>query len=53
MLAEVDRDGSGEVEYPEFVEIMTTSLERKEAEREQAIVRSATSLNPKPLNHKP
>ncbi|KAL4429344.1 hypothetical protein ABPG77_005118 [Micractinium sp. CCAP 211/92] len=26
MLAEVDRDGSGEVEYPEFLEIMTIQL---------------------------
>jgi hypothetical protein len=33
LLAEVDRDGSGEVEYLEFVEIMTTTLQRL-AERE-------------------
>ena len=26
MLQAVDRDGSGEVEFPEFVEIMTTRL---------------------------
>ena len=26
ILKEVDRDGSGEVEYLEFVEIMTSSL---------------------------
>ncbi len=26
MVAEVDYDGSGEVEYPEFVEIMTSSI---------------------------
>lgn len=36
MLDEVDRDGSGEVEYPEFLEIMTSTLaklaERKETE---------------------
>eukprot|EP00854_Cymbomonas_tetramitiformis_P026069 gene26069-31928_t len=27
IIAEVDRDGSGEIEYTEFVEIMTSSLE--------------------------
>lgn len=33
MLAEVDHDGSGEVEYPEFLEIMTTTLAALEARR--------------------
>ncbi len=28
LLAEVDHDGSGEVEYPEFLEIMTVTLQR-------------------------
>jgi hypothetical protein len=28
MLDEVDADGSGEVEYPEFVQIMSSSLKR-------------------------
>ncbi|XRB04568.1 centrin-1 [Pycnococcus provasolii] len=32
LLAEVDRDGSGEVEYPEFVEIMTTKLSKRNDE---------------------
>eukprot|EP01018_Ginkgo_biloba_P015986 Gb_28609 [translate_table: standard] len=32
MLAEVDADGSGEVEYPEFVQIMTSKLETQSQE---------------------
>ncbi|KAJ7294565.1 hypothetical protein O6H91_01G172700 [Diphasiastrum complanatum] len=32
MLDEVDADGSGEVEYPEFVQIMTTKLESQSHE---------------------
>jgi len=34
LLAEVDHDGSGEVEYLEFLEIMTTTLQRLAEERE-------------------
>ena len=36
LLDEVDRDGSGECEYPEFVEIMTLSLDRIREEQERS-----------------
>jgi hypothetical protein len=36
MLDDVDRDGSGECEYPEFVEIMTISLSRIREEQERS-----------------
>jgi hypothetical protein len=35
ILSEVDHDGSGEVEYSEFIEIMTTTLARMEEKREE------------------
>jgi hypothetical protein len=35
MLDEVDRDGSGEVEYAEFLEIMTKQLTRLAEQKEQ------------------
>lgn len=35
MMAEVDYDGSGEVEYPEFVEIMTSSLAKLHESKHQ------------------
>ncbi|KAG2496580.1 hypothetical protein HYH03_005402 [Edaphochlamys debaryana] len=34
LLAEVDHDGSGEVEYPEFLEIMTVTLQRLSEEED-------------------
>ncbi|BBN05841.1 hypothetical protein MPTK1_3g16360 [Marchantia polymorpha subsp. ruderalis] len=34
MLAEVDADGSGEVEYAEFVQIMTTKMDSQSQEQE-------------------
>ncbi|KAL2634804.1 hypothetical protein R1flu_006283 [Riccia fluitans] len=34
MLAEVDADGSGEVEYAEFVQIMTTKMDARSQEQE-------------------
>lgn len=34
-LAEVDLDGSGEVEYPEFIEIMTTTLNKIAQKKEE------------------
>jgi hypothetical protein len=36
LLDEVDRDGSGECEYPEFVEIMTISLNKIREEQEKS-----------------
>ncbi|KAG2424198.1 hypothetical protein HXX76_014731 [Chlamydomonas incerta] len=33
LLAEVDHDGSGKVEYPEFLEIMTVTLQRLSEEK--------------------
>ena len=36
LLDDVDRDGSGECEYPEFVEIMTISLSRIREEQEKS-----------------
>ncbi|KAI7841358.1 hypothetical protein COHA_004976 [Chlorella ohadii] len=36
MLAEVDRDGSGEVEYAEFLEIMTIQLAKLAEQKEAA-----------------
>jgi Ca2+-binding EF-hand superfamily protein len=35
LLAEVDSDGSGEVEYPEFIEIMTSTLAKLAEKKEQ------------------
>lgn len=35
MMAEVDYDGSGEVEYPEFIEIMTSSLAKLQESKRQ------------------
>jgi hypothetical protein len=35
LLVEVDRDGSGQCENPEFVEILTLSLDRIRADPEQ------------------
>jgi Ca2+-binding EF-hand superfamily protein len=35
LLAEVDSDGSGEVEYPEFIEIMTSTLSKLAEKKEQ------------------
>lgn len=34
LLAEVDSDGSGEVEYPEFIQIMTSTLAKLSAKKE-------------------
>jgi hypothetical protein len=34
LLSEVDHDGSGEVEYPEFLEIMTVTLQRLSEEED-------------------
>lgn len=36
LLDDVDRDGSGECEYPEFVEIMTISLSRIREQQEKS-----------------
>jgi hypothetical protein len=35
LLAEVDSDGSGEVEYPEFIEIMTSTLAKLAEKKEE------------------
>lgn len=35
LLAEVDSDGSGEVEYPEFIQIMTSTLAKLSERKEQ------------------
>jgi hypothetical protein len=35
LLAEVDSDGSGEVEYPEFIEVMTSTLAKLAEKKEQ------------------
>jgi hypothetical protein len=40
LLSEVDRDGSGEVEYLEFLEIMTVTLQRLQDDREEAGARN-------------
>eukprot|EP00887_Chlorella_sp_A99_P006580 scaffold3.g6580.t1 len=44
LLAEVDRDGSGEVEYPEFLEIMTSTLHRLAQEKEEDEAAAAAAL---------
>jgi hypothetical protein len=44
MLDEVDRDGSGEVEYPEFLEIMTTTLAKLQERKEQQSNQAATPV---------
>lgn len=36
LLDDVDRDGSGECEYPEFVEIMTITLSRNREEQDKS-----------------
>ena len=45
MLDEVDRDGSGEVEYPEFLEIMTTTLAKLQERKEQQSNQAATPVS--------
>lgn len=50
MMAEVDYDGSGEVEYPEFVEIMTSSLAKLQESKRQG-TQGRTDNTPR--QHKP
>jgi hypothetical protein len=45
LLDEVDRDGSGQCEYPEFVEIMTLSLDRIRAEQERSGERQGPDIS--------